>query len=439
MKRYCDQLIKNSYVLDEKGEVQKNFAIAICNDRIAEVGSSKEVCERWESTSVWDGHGRMLWMPGLIDAHMHTGQQLLKGKILDALPMIWTRIMLPFESQMTPEKMRLSAELAALEMIHAGTTSFIDAGSYYMEEAASVYEQAKLRGALSVSTMDAGNLPDSIADTAQSALERTNRLYEQFHGVGNLQVFYSLRSLISCSETLMELVFETAEKKNTKVQAHMNEYPNEVNFFLERKQMRPIEFLQKMGWINQRFISAHSLLLSTNEMDILKESGASVVHCPFSNCGKAIPETPQLLERKIPAALGTDGAAHGGLSLFNEMKIFRSIMNARYAASMANPAVMPAKVVIEMATKGGASVLGMAEELGTIEQGKKADLISINFYKPHLFPSQNQTHTIMECVNAGDINDMIVNGKTLMKDKIVLTLDEEKILYEAEKYMELNQ
>lgn len=438
MKKRCDQLIKNSYILNADGEVKENFAVAICDDKIKAVGTTEQICGIWESRSVLDGHGKMLWMPGLIDAHMHTGQQLLKGKILDALPMIWTRIMLPFESQMTPEKMKLSAQLAALEMMHAGTTAFIDAGSYYMEEAADVYAKAKLRGAISVSTMDASNLPKSISDTAQTAVERTNRLYEQFHGTENLQVFYSLRSLISCSEALMKLVFETAEKKNARVQAHMNEYPNEVNFFLEHRQMRPIEFLQKRGWMNDRFISAHSLLLSANEMDILKEKKANVVNCPFSNCGKTIPETPQLLERNIPVALGTDGAAHGGLSLFNEMKIFRSIMNARYAASTANPEVMPAKTVIGMATTGGASALGMAQQLGTIEEGKKADLISIDFYKPHLFPSQNKTHTIMECVNAGDINDMIVNGTILMKDKIVLTLDEEKILYEAEKYMELN-
>ena len=115
-------------------------------------------------------------MPGLCDCHMHTGQQLLKGKILDELPMIWTRIMLPFESTLTPEKMELSAMLAAVEMIKSGTTAFADAGSYFMESAASVYEKTGLRGVLSASTMDDEKLPASIRHTAEEALEQTERL-----------------------------------------------------------------------------------------------------------------------------------------------------------------------------------------------------------------------------------------------------------------------
>ena len=118
-----------------------------------------------KETELLDG-SRKLLMPGLCDSHMHTGQQLLKGQILDALPMIWTRIMLPFESTLTPEKMELSAELAALEMIKSGTTSFVDAGSYFMESAADVYLQSGLRGLLSASTMDDASLPDVIRHTA---------------------------------------------------------------------------------------------------------------------------------------------------------------------------------------------------------------------------------------------------------------------------------
>ena len=136
-------------------------------------------------------------MPGLIDSHMHTGQQLLKGLVLDAKPIIWTRIMLPFESTLTPDKMRLCAQAAALEMIKCGTAGFIDAGSYHMETAASVYEESGLRGALSYSTMDEEGLPESIAMDAEEALKRTDSLYDRFHGKGNLKVYYSLRALNS--------------------------------------------------------------------------------------------------------------------------------------------------------------------------------------------------------------------------------------------------
>ena len=126
---------------------------------------------------------------GLIDGHMHTGQQLLKGAVLDELPMIWIRIMLPFESTLTPQKMELSANLAALEMIKNGTTGFLDAGSYFMEKAAEVYIKSGLRGALSCSAMDQGNFPDSIRQTTEEVLETEDLLWEICADKGNLKVF----------------------------------------------------------------------------------------------------------------------------------------------------------------------------------------------------------------------------------------------------------
>ena len=127
---------------------------------------------------------------GLVDCHMHTGQQLLKGAVLDELPMIWTRIMLPFESTLTPEKMKLSASLAALEMIKNGTTGFVESGGYFMEEAGEVYAKSGLRGALSCSGMDKGNLPDSIRQGTEEVLASEERLFERFHGRGNLGLLF---------------------------------------------------------------------------------------------------------------------------------------------------------------------------------------------------------------------------------------------------------
>ena len=193
-------------------------------------------------------------MPGLIDGHMHTGQQLLKGAVLDELPMIWTRIMLPFESTLTPEKMRLSASLAALEMIKNGTTGFVDAGSYFMEEAARVYLASGLRGALSHSSMDQGNFPDSIRQTTEEVLASEDRLFDEFHGKGNLKVFYSLRALMNCSTALIRATAGRATERNTFFQAHMNEYAGEVNYTLEKFQLRPVEYLDSLGVLNLSLI-----------------------------------------------------------------------------------------------------------------------------------------------------------------------------------------
>ena len=429
----CDLLIKGADVLINSGELRENVDIAIADGRILAVDA--DLVKQYEAGETIDGRYK-LFMPGLVDSHMHTGQQLLKGLVLDAKPIIWTRVMLPFESTLTPEKMRLSAQAAALEMIKSGTAGFIDAGSYFMEDAAAVYEKSGLRGALSYSTMDEEGLPESIAMDANEAVSRTDSLFDTFHGKGNLKVYYSLRALNSCSNRLVELEAEHAKDRNTMLQAHMNEYMGEVNGILEREGMRPYEYLEKMQVLGGNFLGAHSLILTDREKELVRDRGVKVCHCPFSNCGKAVPDTPQLLEMGIPVGLGTDGAAHGGLSLWNEMKIFRSVMNIIHGVPNRNPKVMPAETILRMVLEGGAAALGEEGQLGRVEAGYKADLIGIDMNQPHLCPTGDQIHTLLECVNAGDVSDMVVSGRVLMKNRTVLTLDEERILYESRKYIE---
>ena len=427
----ADLLLMNVDFLDENWERVRGRDIVIRDGVIVEIRKHGDSETVYEANETVDG-GEMLYLPGFIDSHMHTGQQLLRGRVLDAMPMIWKRIMLPFESTLNEEKMRLSAELAALDMIRSGTCGFIDAGSYFMDKAAEVYETSGLRGALSVSTMDEEGLPASIAMTAEEAIEKTDILFERFHGKGNLKVFYSLRSLISCSEVLIERAAIRAREKGTTLQAHMNEYPGEITPFLSRFQKRPYEFLDAKGILGPWFLGAHSLLLSEEEKDLMCDRQVRICHCPFSNCGKAVPETPSLLRRQIPVGIGTDGAAHGGLSLWNEMRIFRSVMNVTCGVPLAEPAIMPAKTILDMVTKGGAACLG--EETGTIAVGKRADLIGIDLDAPHLWIHGVISNTLVESVSAEDVKNVIVGGRMLMKNREILTLDEEKIRREAQAF-----
>ena len=429
----CDLIITDAAVLFPDGSVRGGQTIEINKGKICSVRPYRETDLEMTAKERISGTGKLV-MPGLADCHMHTGQQLLKGKVLDALPMIWTRIMLPFESTLTEEKMELSASLAALEMIKSGTTAFVDAGSYHMEAAAEVYVRSGLRGLISASTMDEKGLPDSIAHDAEEAVAQTDRLYDGYNGKGNLKVAYSLRSLISCSDELNLKAARRAKERGAKLQAHMNEYAGEVNYFLTNKKVRPFEYLDSMGILDEDFIAAHCILLSEREKDLLAERGVKVCHCPFSNCGKGAPDTPALREKGICVGLGTDGAAHGGLSLWNEMKIFRSVMNVEYGSRLNEPAVMPAKYILKMATENGYRLMG--EDGGRIEPGMQADLITINMMQPHLYPTGNLVNTLLECVTAGDVCDSIVNGKVLMKDRHVLTLDEEMILAKAAEYWE---
>lgn len=434
MKTEADLLIRNSDYLDPEFELAEGKSILIRDGKIEAVDTAESLEEKYTWKEEMDGSG-CIYMPGLVDSHMHTGQQLLRGNVLDEMPMIWTRIMLPYESTLTPERMRLSARMAAVEMIHAGTTGFIDAGSYFMAEAAGVYAQSGLRGALSYSTMDQKGLPASIAMDAETAIQKTDELYKEFHGQGNLKVYYSLRSLISCSEDLIRMAAERAAERHTMLQAHMNEYPGEINFYMERKQMRPYEYLDSLGVLGPDFLGAHSLLLSEREISLLSERGVKVCHCPFSNCGKAAPRTPELLERNITVGLGTDGAAHGGLSLFQEMKIFRSVMNLTWGVPLAEPAVMPAKTILAMATRGGQACLGGDPDRdGKIFPGARADLIGIDKRRIYMAVYGHIANTILESVGSGDVRDSVCGGKVLMRDYQIQTLDEEKIYREAVSY-----
>ena len=428
----CDLLIKNAVVMTDYETVEYGMDIAVSDGRITAVAKSgaREFCA--EKTISGE---EKLFMPGLIDSHMHTGQQLLKGLVLDAKPIIWTRVMLPFESTLTPEKMKLSAQAAALEMIKSGTTAFIDAGSYHMDAAAEVYEKSGLRGCLSYSTMDEDGLPESIAMDAAQAVTETDRLYEGWNGKGNLKVYYSLRALNSCSHELTELAAGHARERGAMLQAHMNEYQGEVDGIIKRENMRPYEFLEKMGVLSDRFLGAHSLILSETEKELIKKRGVKLCHCPFSNCGKAVPDTPDLAERGFSPGFGTDGAAHGGLSLWNEMRIFRSLMNIYHGVPNRNPKVMPAELLFRMLWEGGAAAVDEAGQCGKIAEGCKADFVSIYLDAGRLIPSGNLLHTMFECAESGDVRDMVVGGKVLMENREVQTLDEEKIRFEMKEYM----
>lgn len=423
-------LIKNCTMLDENLEPVYHRNIGINDGKIAAIGNGEIV---GPAAQTIDGEGK-LFMPGLADGHTHICQQFLRGRILDELPMIWTRIMLPFESTLTAPLVEAQARLACLEMIKSGTVAFADAGGRFMDRVAEAVLDSGLRAALTCSTIDLGNAPPSMKSTAEENIRRNTELYQQYHG-GRLSVFFSVRSMLSCSEALTKEVFETAARLNTGVHAHISEYPNEVNSSLENHQMRPLEYLDSLGLLGPNFLAAHGILLSENEIDLAARRGVNVVHCPFSNSGKGVPPTPQLIRRGVTVGLGTDGAAHGGLSLWNEMKIFRCVMNAHTGVPSANPLIMPAKTLLKMATQGSAAAMGL-KNAGILAEGNLADMISIDLTQPHISPTANLTNTLLETVNAGDVSDMIVSGKLIMRDRTVLTMDEKAVLNQAKQLQE---
>ena len=424
-------LLKNIAYLDENLDVIFNRDIRIEDNYIKEIGENLKIKGEEE---VINGEN-LLVTPGLCDAHTHLGQQLLKGKVLDVEGIIWKNIMLPFESSITDEIMSLNTKLALIEMIKAGTTSFVDAGSYHMDSACKEIAKSGVRGAVTYSSMIDSSLPETICDTVDEVIEKNNALYENWNERGLVQVYYSIRSLMSANEELILKVSQEARKRDAMLEAHMNEYDKEVENVIEKTGLPPYEYLEKLGVLNSDFIGAHSLILSEGEKEIIKKHDIKIVQCPFSNSGKALANTPQLIKNGIKIGLGSDGVAHGGLSLWDEMKTLRCMMNVTWGIQENNRSIMPAKILLKMAMENGKYFL--RKNIGTIKEGYLADLIFIDLNQPHLWYSGNYTNTIFECVNKGDIIHSMVDGKWVMRDRKIITIDEDSVHEELKKWLSL--
>ncbi len=423
---HCDLLLTNAKYLSPDMTVVSGKAIAVKDGRILDIlDQDKCACQ---AGAVLDG-GDLLWMPGLVDGHLHTSQQLLRGRLLDEKPVIWKRVNVPFESRLDEESSRLSAELAAMEMISCGTTGFVDAGGKYPEIYAQVYQAAGLRGRLSVMTNDNPFCPESLrAPSVPAAVERLRAMKGALTGL--LKPIYSVTTPTAVSEELLRAVFQAAAEDGVPVETHMNEYASEVAAFIERYGERTFIWLEREGLLSAPMTAPHCIFLSQEEIAVMARRQVRVAHCPFSNCGKGVPPTPQLLAAGVPVGLGTDGSAHGGLDLFREMRLFRGVMNVTRGVGTADSSVMPAETLLKMATRGGAAAL-MEPGLGVIEKGAVADLIAVDTAAPHLWPTQNLVHTLVESASGADVRHSIVNGKLLMRNRELLTIDADRVRREA--------
>ena len=422
-----DILISHVDYLTPQMTIEKDASIAIADGVIKSFSGDPS-----QAQTVIDGSGLFV-MPGLTDAHIHTSQQLLRGRLLDEKPVIWKRVNVPFESRLTEETSALSASLAALEMIGCGTTSFVDAGGHFPEVFAEIYGKAGMRGRLSFMTNDNPMAPDSLrSGSPAEGVRFLRRMKKRLDSTGSdrLLPVYSVTTPTAVSEELYREVLNAAIEDGVPFETHLNEYASEVTEFIERYGERPFVWLEKQGLVPEQFLAAHAIFLSDDEIDIIADRKIRIAHCPFSNSGKGIPRTPQLLHRGISCGFGSDGAGHGGLDLFREMRLFRCLMNVTHGISSADSSVMPAETLLIMATQGGASAL-FTDRTGSIEEGARADLIALNIDAPHLWPTQNLLHTIVECASGRDVVHTIIDGRLVMKDREYLTLDEERIRFEA--------
>ena len=430
-----DLMIRKVSLLDPDFEIQKEVDIAVSGNRIAAIGKNLE----GEAKEELSGRG-LLAMPGLIDAHHHNAQQLLRAKPIDEYPMIWTRFLVPFESSLTEEDMYISSQLSILEMIKSGTTAFADAGGPHMEMTAKATVESGMRGVIARSTMDmGGNIPDSMKCSAEENIRRTCALYDEWNGKGNdrVRIWFGIRQVMTCSRELLEMTAAKAKELGTGMHAHLCEHKDEVSFCLTNYRLRPAELLEATGCLGPNLLTAHNVVLSESDIALLASRHVGTVHCPRSNLtNHGFPKTPRMLQQGLSIGLGSDGASTSSLSLWDEVKVLRNGLIAYWGLPIFDPVVIPYKALLRMMSQGGADAIMQGDSLGSLEVGKKADIILLDVDQPHLMPTHNLGATLVEAAGAGDVRHSIIDGKVVMKDRKVLTMDEEKILYEATKAME---
>lgn len=415
-------LIKNVKILNPI-ELEAN-SILIKNDRIAKIGID---LDEDNVSKLINGKGKIV-MPGLINTHTHLSMNLFRGLADDLELDAWLNDHIwPIEANLNRDYCYIGALLGAIELIKSGTTTFSDM-YFYMEDVAKAIDESGIRAVLSYGMIDF-----SDEEKRKQEFRENISLFKKCNGMadGRIKVFFGPHSPYTCSKELLKRVRLEANKYNTGIHIHVSETQKEINDIVEATGKRPFEYLDEIGLLGPDVVAAHAVWLSDEEINIIKEKDVKISHNPCSNMKLASGISPvsKLLDKGICVSLGTDGASsNNNLDLIEEMK-FASLLQK---VDTLNPKALTSEDTLAMATINGAKALGLDDEIGSIEVGKKADLILIDTNEVNLVPdSTSLSSNIVYSANGFNVNTTICNGKILMENKKLVYLDEEEIYKKA--------
>ncbi len=424
-----DILIKNTDILTMNGgrEIIKGGDVAIEDNEISDIGEEITV----EAEKVIDGSGKVT-MPGLINTHTHLSMTLFRGIADDLELQTWLQDKIwPLESNLESDDVYVGALLGSLEMIRSGTTCFADQ-YFFMDQVAEAVKESGIRASLSY-----GIIEENDPEKRVEEIEVGKKLVENYEGYANdrVKTMFGPHSTYTCSEECLERVKELADDYDVGIHIHLAENEKEIEDVKKMHGERPVKFLDSIDFLDSGVLAAHCTWLDEEEIEIIRKTGTKPVHNPVSNMklGSGVAPIPDLLSEGIPVGLGTDGAAsNNSLDIFEEMK-FAALLNK---AKNKDPTVVPARKALEMATINGAKGLGLENEIGSIETGKKADMIMVDLEKPHLKPLFDIESQLVYSCNGNDVETVIVDGNVIMENGEVKTLNEDKIIQKSQKHGE---
>ncbi len=425
----ADYIIGGDYVLtmDASLSVIENGAVVVQGDTIADVGPAQIMSERYAAREVLPGKGKAI-LPGLINTHTHAAMVYFRG-IADDLPLnewlhkhIW-----PAENTwLSPSFVGDAVELACIEMAKGGITTYND--MYFFEDAAGeATKRVGMRAVLGSGILD---FPSVSAQSADQYLENAKQFVRNWRDDELIVPCIAPHALYTCGTDTLKKAKTLAEILQVNLHIHLSETQWEVGEVMARHHKRPVEYLADLGFLDESVLAAHCIWLNDHEIELLAKHRVGVSHCMESNLKLASGFAPvvSMLSAGVKVSFGTDGAAsNNDLNIFSEMsttaKVHKALSN--------DPTALDAKTALLMATRWAAEVLGLGSMIGSIEGGKRADLIAIDLHKPHLSPLYNIYSHLVYAVAASDVDMVMVNGKLLMRDRRLLSVDEEEILRKA--------
>ncbi len=410
--------------VNENMDVIEDGAVSIKNGNILDVGDKAGIEERFHAAETIDAGGAVV-MPGLINAHTHIPMVALRG-YADDLPLeqwlkdeIW-----PAEAEaVTAENVYNTSKLAIAEMIRSGTTTFSDM-YFFEDQIARASKEAGIRAVVGQGLLEA-KTPDSAKK--EQALRRAEDLILAYKDDPLITPAVAPHSTYTCSREYLKQCLALSQKYKTLLHIHLAESVEEVAITENNFGMRPVDYLDSIGGLGERTICAHCLQVNEAEIGLLKEKNAGVVFTIQSEMKLAdgISRFPSMCKAGLKVGMGTDGpASNNDLNMFGEINTAALVMKV---VSM-DPTVADARTMVMLATMGGASVLGMEDQIGSIETGKRADIIIIGLERPHLVPMYEPHSHLAYVVDGADVDTVVIGGNIVMRDGKLLTVNEKEAM-----------
>jgi len=427
-KTPIDLLIHNAMVLtlDSSDHIFDPGLVAVRNDEIVWVGPESSWPERFQPREKLNMAGGLI-MPGLVNAHTHAAMTCFRG-LADDLPLAtWLNDhIFPAEKKISGDLVYQGTLLACAEMILGGTTTFCDM-YLFEDQVARAAHEAGMRALVGEVLYD---FPSPNYGSAEQGLSFTKDLIRAWEKDPLVSVAVEPHAVYTCSPDLLRACNEIAEEYHVPMIIHLSESRDEVEQVKQRYGASPVMHLENLGLLTTHLIGDHCVALDNEEMDLLAERGVRVVHNPESNMKLASGVAPavELLERGVKVGLGTDGcASNNNLDMLAEMDTAAKL----HKVHRLDPTVMNAKTVTHLAVKGGSTVLGLEGNVGCLQPGYKADIIGLDLNKPHLTPLYNVYSHLVYAASAADVTHSIINGRMVMRNRELLTLDVERIMAEV--------